>query len=182
MSFKVRRIMTDVRKLREARLLAEMSPGQRFVHLQAENREREAQLQAENPWVQPLVAENPEVQPLVNNSQYTDAEIEAALESLDVSSIMKNSGIVEAIGDMSSLENMSENISQGIKEANILEGWRNPFGNPLRRPGNSVGSKSRKNKSEEGYDIDDLKNLLMANYKLVGGAVALFIVGAALMA
>ena len=133
--------------------------------------------------------ENPEVQPLVNNSQYTDAELEAVAQSLDVSSMFKGINLTpirQAI-ELPSLsqENIQESAIQGLRPR--IEEWGSNPSNPMTNgrglfgtgKGPGVSRNSRKNKSEEGHD--DLKNLLMANYKLVGGAVALFIVGFALM-
>ena len=141
--------------------------------------------------------ENPEVQPLVNNSQYTDAELEAVAQSLDVSSMFKGINLTpirQAI-ELPSLsqENIQESAIQGLRPrieewgsnpSNWMTNGRGLFGTGggprvSRNSDPGVSRNSRKNKSEEGHD--DLKNLLMANYKLVGGAVALFIVGFALM-
>ena len=134
-------------------------------------------------------AKNPEVQPLVNNSQYTDAELEAVVQSLDVSSMFKGVNLtpLREATELPSLsqENIRESAIQGLRPtieewgsrpSNWMTNGRGLFGTGK---GTRVSRNSRKNKSEEGHG--DLKNLLMTNYKLVGGAVALFIVGVVLM-
>ena len=140
-------------------------------------------------------AENPKVQPLVNNSQYTDAELEAFAQSLDVSSMFKGVNLtpLREATELPSLsqESMREASIQGLRNAtekwasdpsNWMTNGRGLFGTGRgtvtgvsRNSGPGVSRNSRKNKTEEGHD--DL------NYKLVGGAVlvALFIVGVALM-
>ena len=132
-------------------------------------------------------AENPEVQPLVNNSQYTDAELEAFAQSLNVSSMFKGVNLtpLREATELPSLsqESMREASIQGLRNAtekwasdpsNWMTNGRGLFGTG-RGTVTGVSRNSRKNKSEEGHD--DL------NYKLVGGAVlvALFIVGVALI-
>ena len=121
-------------------------------------------------------AENPEVQPLVNNSQYTDAELEAVVQSLDVSSMFKGVNLtpLREATELPSLsqESMREASIQGLRNAtekwasdpsNWMTNGRGLFGTG-RGTVTGVSRNSRKNKSEEGHG--DLKNLLMTNYKL----------------